>query len=88
MSDMWDLLVLNPGYESMYVDSGVRGYWFWGRRVLVPGYEGIGSGARGYWFRAAFWGMRVCMLVPGVRGYWFWGTRVLVPRYEGIGSGV
>ena len=49
----------------------------WGKRVLDPGYEGIGSGVRGYQIRGTrvldpgYEGMR-----SGVRGYKIQGTRV------------
>ena len=40
--------VLVPGYEgvSASVSTGVRGYWYRGTRVLVPGYQGRYQGKR------------------------------------------
>ena len=32
-----------PGYES--ISAGLQGYQIRGTKVLVPGYEGIGTGA-------------------------------------------
>ena len=35
-----------PGYAV--INAGVRGYYYWGTRVLVPEYGGISVEVRGY----------------------------------------